>query len=107
MSNDSTLALDGLFTRFGSKVENFQGFGHEQDEDGRWYWFFTADLSGENQDGTSYRLENRKVFLDQVVHDVDDKTGHQNMCELSDACMHYLNENGEWHEDGCVWRAAA
>lgn len=111
MSETTTLALDGLFTRFGSKLRNFQGFGHERDEDnGQWIWYFVADLYGTENDGREYELPSRKVFMDHVCYDPTDpddgETGRRNMQALADACMEHLKEHGEWTERG-HWRAVA
>lgn len=104
------MELQGLFTRFGAELSNFQGFGHcqsdpetEYDGQARWYWFFTADLSGKEDDGTDYEMLSRRVFMDQVVHDSDDEAARQNMAVLSKACMDYLNVNGTWHDKGRAW----
>jgi recombinational DNA repair ATPase RecF len=109
MSENTTLALDGLFTRSRAALSNFQGFGHcqsdpqdEHDGKARWYWYFTADC-----DFGDGKPEKRRVFMDQVVYYSDDDeypNAHQNMQMLSQACMAYLDEHGEWHDRGRAWR---
>lgn len=104
MSENATLALDGLFTRFGSQLRNFQGFGHEQDEHtGNWVWYFKADIVSIEPAG-EHVLPSRKVFMDQVCHDPTDpddgEIGERNMRALSEACMEYLVNHGYFDKRG-------
>lgn len=112
MSDNNTLALDGLFTRSRAALSNFQGFGHcqsdtEDEHDGkaRWYWYFTADCDF----GDGKPVKSRRVFMDQVVYYSDGDEypdAHKNMEALSKACMAYLSANGYWHK-GSTWMPRA
>ena len=87
MNNDSTLACDGIETRFGSRVHRIHGIGHDEND-----WWVTVSLT----DDPKIKRDYHPCYF---VHEDTDEA-KANMNAISKAVMDHLAEHGGWDKRG-------
>lgn len=98
------MEIKGLLHRNGGTITAINGIGHDTDEQGRAFYYFTANVQWwDGGISTALRTAPFAIVIDDQGR--DPKTGEAEYVKISDALADYLRAKGEWHplEGGRGW----
>jgi hypothetical protein len=96
------MIINHLQHKWGGAITELTAIWHDTLRSGKAVWGFEGVVR--HNDGSKTR---REISPDFLCYDPDDADGFMEFATVSSLLDYYLMKNGEWIEDGRVWKPHA